>query len=95
MSISWRLFAKPISISITREVEMKLSKAQLQYIQSERAKMDQRYKDLKSFGDDVYKSVDLSAELGRIHYNRWFFDHILKLHKVEVDSEKAQEGTVQ
>jgi hypothetical protein len=74
---------------------MKLSKAQLQYIQSERAKMDQRYKDLKSFGDDVYKSGKLSAELGRIHYDRWFFDHILKLHKVEVDAEKVQEGTVQ
>jgi hypothetical protein len=74
---------------------MKLSKAQLQYIQSERARMDQRYKDLRSFGDDIYKSAELTADLTRINYNRWFFDHILKLHKVEVDAEKAQEGTEQ
>ena len=67
---------------------MKLSKAQLQYIQSERARMDQRYKDLKSFGDDIYKSNELTAELSRIHYNRWFFNMMLTLHKVEVDAEK-------
>jgi phage-related protein len=71
---------------------MKLSKAQLQYIQSERAKMDQRYKDLKSFGDDIYKNAELSAELGRIHYNRWFFNMMLILHKVEVEAEKTQDG---
>jgi hypothetical protein len=74
---------------------MKLSKAQLEYIKDRRAAMDQRYKDLKSFGDDIYKNAKLSAELSRIHYDRWFFDMTLKLHKVEVDAEKAQEGTVQ
>ena len=74
---------------------MKLSKAQLEYIQAERARMDARMKDLDSFGDDIYKSDKLSAERGRIHYDRWFFNHILKLHKIEVDAEKAAEGTVE
>ena len=74
---------------------MKLSKAQLQYIQSERAKMDRRYVDLMSFGDDIYKNAKLSAELSRIHYDRWFFNMMLNLHKVEADVEKAQEGTEQ
>ena len=73
---------------------MKLSKVQLEYIQAERARMDARMKDLDSFGDDIYKSDKLSAERGRIHYDRWFFDHILKLHKIEVDSEKSLEGTM-
>lgn len=72
---------------------MKLSKAQLEYIQSERARMDARMKDLDTFGDDIYKSTKLSAERGRIHYDRWFFNHMLKLHSVEVNAEKATEGT--
>lgn len=66
---------------------MKLSKAQLEYIQSERTRMDARLKDLASFGDDIYKSAKLSAERGRIYYDQWFFNHILKLHKIEVDAE--------
>jgi hypothetical protein len=71
---------------------MKLSKAQLQYIQSEFAKMDKRNVDLKSFGDDIYKNEKLSAELGRIHYNRWFFNMMIALHNVEIGAEKkAQE----
>ena len=72
---------------------MKLSKAQLEYIQSERARMDARMKDLDTFGDDIYKSAKLSAERGRIHYDRWFYNHILKLHSIEVEAEKAAEGT--
>ena len=74
---------------------MKLSKAQLEYIQAERARMDARMKDLDLFGDDIYKSAKLSAERGRIHYDRWFFNHMLKLHKIEVDAEKALEGTME
>lgn len=68
---------------------MKLSKAQLQYIRDERNRMDKRLKDLATFGDDIYKSKELSAERGRIIYNDWFYRHILKLHKVEVDAETA------
>lgn len=68
---------------------MKLSKAQLEYIQSKRRKMDARMKDLDSFGDDIYKSAKLCAERGRIHYDKWFFNHLLELHQVEVDAEKA------
>lgn len=68
---------------------MKLSNAQKEYIKAERAKMDQRFKDLKSFGDDIYKSADLSAELGRIHYRRGLFNFMIELHNVEVDAEKA------
>jgi hypothetical protein len=71
---------------------MKLSKAQLQYIQSERARMDQRYKDIKSFGDEVYKSTELSTELGRIHYNRWFFNMMLNLHKVDFEKGEVYES---
>ena len=73
---------------------MKLSKAQLEYIQAERARMTQRLKDLNSFGDEIYKSAELSGERTRIYYNQWFFNHMLKLHKVEVDSEKALEGSM-
>lgn len=72
---------------------MKLSKAQLEYIQSERARMDRRLKDLNTFGDDIYKNDKLSAERGRIYYNQWFFNHMLNLHSVEVEAEKAAEGT--
>ena len=68
---------------------MKLSKAQLEYIKAERAKNTQRMKDLDSFGDDIYKSSALTAERGRIIYNDWFYRHMLTLHKVEVDAEKA------
>ncbi len=67
---------------------MKLSKAQLEYIQSERTRMKARLKDLETFGDDIYKSTELSGERMRIRYDQWFFNHILKLHKVEVDAEK-------
>lgn len=74
---------------------MKLSKAQLLHIQSERKRMDARLKDLDSFGDDIYKSVKLSAERGRIYYDQWFFNHILKLHNIEVQAEKALEGTME
>lgn len=70
---------------------MKLSKAQLEYIQSERARMDARMKDLDTFGDDIYKSAKLSAEHGRIHYDRWFYNHILKLHSIQVEAEKVTE----
>ena len=67
---------------------MKLSKAQLEYIKSERKRMTQRLKDLNTFGDDIYKSAELSAELTRIRYDQWFFNHMLNLHKIEVESEK-------
>lgn len=73
---------------------MKLTKAQLVYIQSERKRMDARLKDLNSFGDEIYKSDNLSAERGRIYYDQWFFNHILKLHNVEVKVEKALEGSM-
>ena len=68
---------------------MKLSKAQLEYIKAERDKNAQRLQDLDTFGDDIYKSASLSAERGRIMYNDWFYRHMLTLHKVEVDAEKA------
>ena len=71
---------------------MKLSKAQVEYIKSELDRMKHRMKDLDAFGDDIYKSGKLSAERGRIYYNQWFFDHMLKLHIVEVNAEKASEG---
>lgn len=74
---------------------MKLSKAQLEYIRNERERMDGRLKDLATFGDDIYKSAELSAERSRIYYNQWFYNHILKLHNIEVQAEKALEGTME
>ena len=74
---------------------MKLSKAQLLHIRSEMHRMDARLKELDLFGDDIYKSQKLSSERGRIHYDRWFFNHILKLHNIEVQTEKALEGTIE
>lgn len=68
---------------------MKLSKAQLQYIDNERAKMDQREEDFKSLGDMIYKSSKLSAELGRIHFRLGLFNFMIELHNVEVEAEKA------
>jgi hypothetical protein len=68
---------------------MKLSKAQLEYISIEKAKMDQRKKDLLSFGDDIYKSAELRSELGRIRYDLWFYSMMLNLHRVEVKAEKT------
>lgn len=68
---------------------MKLSKAQLVYIRDQRAKMDKRMKDLDTFGDDIYKSAALSAERGRIYYDRWFYNHMLNLHNVELEAETA------
>lgn len=74
---------------------MKLSKAQLEYIQTKRRRMEARLEDLATFGDDIYKSRNLSAERGRIYYDQWFFNHILNLHQIEVDAEKASEGTME
>ena len=67
---------------------MKLSKAQLEYIKSERERMSLRLKDLDSFGDDIYKNANLSSERTRIYYNQWFFNHMINLHMVEVNAEK-------
>lgn len=74
---------------------MKLSTAQLLHIRSELKRMDARLKDLDSFGNDIYKSDKLTAERGRIYYDQWFFNHILKLHNIEVQAEKALEGTME
>jgi hypothetical protein len=68
---------------------MKLSKAQLQYISQERTRMSQRLKDLETFGDDIYKSAEFSADRRRIYYDQWFYNHMLKLHKIEVESEET------
>ena len=67
---------------------MKLSKAQLQYIGRERAKMAQREKYLDTFGDDIYKSAELSAEKSRIGFRRWYLNMLIELHNVEVEAEK-------
>lgn len=69
---------------------MKLSKTQLEYIQSEQVRMGARIKDLNEFGDDIYKSTKLSTERIRIRYDMWFFNHILKLHQIEVNAAKLE-----
>ncbi len=70
---------------------MKLSKAQLEYIKDRRAAMEQREKDIRSIGDDLYKSSDLSRELIRLSQEHTFFNHMIKLHDVEAKAEKSAE----
>jgi len=74
---------------------MKLSKAQLEYIKDRRAWMEQREKDIRSFGDELYKSRDLSRELVQMSQEHTFFNHMIRLHNVEARAEKSAEGTVQ
>lgn len=66
---------------------MKLSKAQLEYIKDRRAAMEQREKDIRSIGDDVYKSANLSKELIQMIQERTFFNHMIRLHNVEAKVE--------
>jgi hypothetical protein len=73
---------------------MKLSKVQLEYIKDRRAAMEQREKDIRSIGDELYKSKDLSAELIAISQGYMFFNHMIRLHNVEAQAEKSAEGTV-
>ena len=73
---------------------MKLSKAQLVYITERRKKLEQRENDIRSIGDDIYKSQTLCRELTEISMERRFFHHMIKLHNVEVQAEKALEGSV-
>jgi hypothetical protein len=67
---------------------MKLSKAQLDYIKDRRAWLEQREKDIRSIGDDLYKSQGLTGELIGISSERQFFNHMIRLHKVEAKAEK-------
>lgn len=69
---------------------MKLSAAQKKYIADERAKMAQREKDLRSLGDHLWHSRELSAELGRISFRRGLFNFMIELHNIEVEAGKAQ-----
>lgn len=73
---------------------MKLTSAQKKYINDERAKMAQREKDLRSLGDHLWHSKELSAELGHISFRRGIFNMIIELHNVEIADEKARKGTV-
>ena len=66
---------------------MKLSKAQLQYIEDRRAAMEQREKDIRSFGDELYKSANLSKELIQMSQEHTFFNHMIRLHNVEAKAE--------
>ena len=62
---------------------MKLSKAQLEYIRDRRKWLEQRDKDIRSIGDDLYKSQDLVAELIKLGNERQFFNQMIRLHNVE------------
>lgn len=62
---------------------MKLSKAQLEYIKDRRAWIEQRDKDIRSIGEDLYKSQDLVAALINLGNERQFFNHMIQLHNVE------------
>lgn len=67
---------------------MKLSKAQLEYIRDRRKWLEQREKDIRSIGDDLYKSPDLTKELIHMSQEYMFFNHMIKLHNVEAKVEK-------
>ena len=67
---------------------MKLSRAHLEYIKDRRKWLEQREKDIRSIGDDLYKSQDLTAELIGISSERQFFNHMIQLHNVEAKAEK-------
>ena len=70
---------------------MKLSKAQFDYIKDRRKWMEQREKDIRSIGDDLYKSQTLTGELIGISSERQFFNHMIQLHNVQAKAEKARE----
>ena len=68
---------------------MKLSKAQILHIKERREWMDQREKDIRSIGEaNLYKSSSLCNELGKINMEHSFFNHMIKLHNVELKAEK-------
>jgi hypothetical protein len=69
---------------------MKLSKAQRDYIKDRRAAMEQREIDIRSIGDDLYKSTKLSSELLAISQEHMFFNHMIRLHNVETRAERAE-----
>jgi hypothetical protein len=71
---------------------MKLSKSQLEYIKNRRLEMGRREKDIRSFGDDLYKSTDLCRELGQMRFEHSFYNHMIKFHNVDINAEK--ESTV-
>jgi hypothetical protein len=77
------------STNTTREDIMKLSKVQLEYIKDRRAWMEQREKDIRSLGDELYKSDDLTRELIQMSQEHTFFNHMIRLHNVEAKAEKA------
>ena len=64
---------------------MKLSKAQLQYVEDRREWIEQRDKDIRSIGDDLYKSQNLVAELIKLGNERQFFNQMIRLHSAEPD----------
>ena len=66
---------------------MKLSKAQLQYVEDRREWIEQRDKDIRSIGDDLYKSQNLVAELIKLGNERQFFNHMIRLHNAEARAE--------
>ena len=66
---------------------MKLSKAQLEYIRDRSAWIAQRDKDIRSIGDDLYKSQNLVAELIKLGNERQFFNQMIRLHNVEAKAE--------
>ena len=66
---------------------MKLSKAQLEYIEDRRAWIEQRDKDIRSIGDDLYKSRNLVAELVKLGNERQFFNQMIRLHNAGAKAE--------
>lgn len=67
---------------------MRLSKEQLAYIKLRRMQMDAREKDIKSFGDYVYKSRELTQELIAIYDEKKAYNFFIKLNNVELMNAK-------
>ena len=73
---------------------MKLSKAQLIHIQERRKWINQRQKDILSIGDARFKSTDLTREMVKMYQEEDFYNLLIQLHNVEVQAEKALEGSM-
>ena len=68
---------------------MLLSKAQQEYIKSERAKMDKLELNIRRIPEkDRYANEDNSRELLQIYNRRRFFNYMIDLHNVEKNAQK-------
>ena len=69
---------------------MKLSKAQIKYINERKAWILQRQKDILSFGKMRFESGDLTRETVKMYQENDFYNLMFRLHNVEIFAEKTK-----